>query len=45
MEILNSVTDIECENNLVKMFGHENFDLIRLLHANRHKIYYCTLLG
>lgn len=44
MGILNLPSDIESEYGLVKFFGDENFSLVRLLHNNRHKIYYCTLL-
>ncbi|CAD8200123.1 unnamed protein product [Paramecium pentaurelia] len=45
LDILKLQTDIECENQLVLLFGQDRFDLIRLLHANRHKIFYCTLLS
>ena len=44
MTILNASSDIESENELVKLFGHDHFNVIRLLHNNRHKIYYCTRL-
>lgn len=44
MEILNLQSDIESEYGLVKFFGDENFSLVRLLHNNRHRIYYCTQL-
>ena len=42
MKILSAPTDIECENKLVDLFGHDNYDLIMTLNSNRHKIYYCT---
>lgn len=44
MNILSLTSNIECENELVKLFGHDNFALVRLLHHNRHKVYYCTRL-
>ncbi|EGR33237.1 hypothetical protein IMG5_058570 [Ichthyophthirius multifiliis] len=45
LQILHSENDINCENQLVMLLDYENFDLIKLLLKNRHKIYYCTLLG
>jgi len=45
LAILSASTEIECENQLVLMFSHENFDLIKTFHNNRHKIYFMTLLG
>ncbi|CAD8198479.1 unnamed protein product [Paramecium octaurelia] len=45
LDIIKLQSDIECENQLVQLFGQEKFDLIRLLHQNRCKIYFCTLLS
>lgn len=44
MSILSLASNIECENELVKLFGHDHFALVRQLHHNRHRIYYCTRL-
>ena len=35
----------ECENRLVEHLGFEHFAVIRKLLKNRHKVYFCTLLG
>ena len=35
----------ECENRLVEDLGFEHFAVIRKLLKNRHKVYFCTLLG
>ena len=45
MKVLNVSQDIECENKLVLLLGHEKFDLIKLLLKNRYKLFFCTRLG
>ena len=42
--ILNTKTDIECENKLVSLLNYDKFALIKKLLVNRKKIYYCTKL-
>ena len=45
MKVLNVSQDIECENKLVLLLGHEKFDLIKLFLKNRFKLFFCTRLG
>ena len=44
LAILNSHTDIECENQLVSLLHYDKFALIKIFLVNRKKIYYCTKL-
>ncbi|XP_065882563.1 U5 small nuclear ribonucleoprotein 200 kDa helicase-like [Dysidea avara] len=46
LEILkHSVNDIECENKLVLLLGHDRFSFIKILLKNRKTVLYCTLLA
>ncbi len=44
LAVLNSQTDIECENQLVSLLNYDKFALIKIFLVNRKKIYYCTKL-
>lgn len=35
---------MDCENRLVELLGYAQFDFLKILLKNRHKILYCTLL-
>ena len=45
LEILNSKSDMECENKLVGILNYDKFSLIKLLLVNRKKINYCIKLN
>ena len=45
LEILNSKSDMECENKLVGILNYDKFSLIKLLLVNRKKIHYCIKLN
>ena len=45
LEILNSKSDMECENKLVGILNFDKFSLIKLLLVNRKKINYCIKLN
>ena len=42
---LNLDNEIECQNRLVEMFDQAHFDFVRVIHENRHEIYYITKLS
>lgn len=44
MLTLNLDDEIECQNRLAEIFDHDHFEFIKLLHDNRHTIYYMTKL-
>jgi pre-mRNA-splicing helicase BRR2 len=46
LEILKNASDeIELENKLMLLLGHDKFALIKLLRKNRMTVLYCTLLA
>lgn len=45
LEILNSKSDMDCENKLVSFLNYDKFSLIKLLLVNRKKIFYSIKLA